>query len=130
VPVSFPLAGIDAVEGTIATVSRVAQGPGRLFPVVVTLPLDDRLRPGLTAYVALSVSSDTGLVVDVSAVINPSGRAAWVLRVRDGMAEKVPVTTGSLVDGRVRVDGALRRGDWVVTAGHQQLMDGDRVEVL
>jgi RND family efflux transporter MFP subunit len=129
VAVSFPLAGIEPVSGTISTVGQAAEGPGSLFPVVVTLPASEAIRPGLTASVALSSGRLSGLAVDVGAVINPTGQKAWVLRVIDGVARRVPVTTGALVDGRVQVSGDFHEGDWVVTAGHQQLMDGDRVEI-
>lgn len=129
IPVELPLVGLTGLVGTVRAVGD-ATVAGRLFPVLVALPEDPAVRPGVTAEVLFSAGAAPGLAVPVSAVANPSGAAASVLRVRDGRVERVPITTGVLVGDRVAVDGPISDGDLVVVAGHAWLVSDDAVEVM
>jgi membrane fusion protein, multidrug efflux system len=130
VTVDLPLVGRHGLQGTIAVVGKSALGPGGLFPVIVTLPEGDGIRGGLTAEVVLPAGAVSGLGVPVSAVLNPSGHSASVLKVDRGKAVRVPVTTHALVGEAIEVAGDLKAGDLVIVSGHQQLLGDESVEVL
>ena len=130
VAVDLPMIGKTDLNGRVTAVGKSALGPGGLFPVVVTLPPMDGLKSGLTAEVSLPTGATSGLGVPVSAVINPSGRAAALLKVTDGEVTRVSVETHRMVAGQIEVTGPIAAGDIVVTAGHQQLLGGEKVEVL
>ncbi len=130
IPVDLPLVGIRGLQGTVTQVGRNALGEGGLFPVVISLPVADGVRGGLTAEAVLPAGGVSGLGVPVGAVLNPSGRDAAVLKVVDGKAVRVPVTTYAMVDDWVEIDGDISENDLVIEAGHQQLLGGETVEVL
>jgi len=129
VHVDLPFLGLKNIDGRIETVGQVTAGYGRLFPVIVTLPEAEELRPGLTAEVVVPTAALPGMALPVAAVINPSGYRASVLRVTNGRVKRVFVETGTLVDSRVMVEGPLAVNDRVVVSGHAQLLDGEQVEV-
>lgn len=86
--------------------------------------------PGMT------VSADVGgrvfpraLMVPRSSVMYGEHRSACVMRVEKGRAVRVPVRVLLEQGGYVVVDGNLKRGESVVTAGVAELSDGDSVKV-
>ncbi len=136
VEVIVPLLG-RTVTGEIDSVGRTAAGPGRLFPVVATLPEASGVVVGATAELALTLESDDALAVPVEAVVNPGGRRPALFRVveADGAArvEKVHLEVGTLLGERVTVraedSGRLAPGDRVVVGGQRGLLDGEDVEI-
>jgi RND family efflux transporter MFP subunit len=129
VAVQLPFLGIET-EGRISRLSSVAGGPGGLFPVEITLADHDQIVAGLAAQVTLPLESQHRTTVPLRSVLNPGSSRPAVFRVVDGRAERVWVTIGQVVGDRVTVDGALREGDLVATAGHTALADRDPVEVF
>lgn len=74
------------------------------------------------------------LRVPLASIVNPSGDAAAVFRIRDGKAERLAVRLfgrGLADDGSVSIlCEELNPTDTVVVAGHADLVDGETVEVL
>ena len=72
------------------------------------------------------------VLVPLAAVVDPSGRAPYVLALDDDdRVRRAPVTPGRLAGGWVSVNGeGLAPGDRVVTAGQGRLEAGMRVRVL
>lgn len=129
VDVALPFAEGVEIRGEVVSIGSAAEGPGRLFPLVVRLPAHERLAPGTTAQVRLSPPERRSLTVPVSAVVDPSGRAPAVFCVREGRAVRVPIVVAGLHGERVGVSGALMDGEPVVVGGHSNLVDGDVVRV-
>ncbi len=121
------------VEGEIQSLGLAAAGPGRLFPVIVALPNEESVAPGMTAELTLRLAASASLAVPVEAVINPGGQrpAVFLVRPEGGVerAYRLPVEVGSLLDHRVLVQGDLAVGDRVVVGGQRGLLDGEPVEV-
>ncbi len=130
VPVDLPLVGIHGIDGEVTAIARSAAGPGGLFPVTITLPTTPGVRGGLTAEIELVARVASGIGVPIAAVVNPSGEQASVMKVEQDRAVRVKVVTHELVGDRIAVSGALREGDEVIVAGHQQLLGGEAVEVV
>ena len=79
----------------------------------------------LTAEILAASSED--LAVPVTAVsTGPDG--ASVLRVREGVAERVPVATGIRDNRLIGVASGLSAGDLVVTRAGAFVRDGDRID--
>ncbi|WP_189195318.1 efflux RND transporter periplasmic adaptor subunit [Micromonospora fulviviridis] len=84
-------------------------------------------RPGMNAVVRLRVREAADAVaVPASAVFSADGRdAVWVLR--DGKADRVPVTVGVQGQDLVQIVSGVRAGDRVVVRGADQVHDGQEL---
>ncbi len=128
VVVTLPLRGVTTT-GRISSRARAAGGPGRLFPIVISLARHPDLVPGTTVEVLLELEEEESLSLPLEAVLNPGSSRPSVFRVQDGRASQVSVELGRLKGRRVAVVADLEAGDLVVVAGHTALADGDPVEV-
>jgi len=88
---------------------------------------DRRLRPGLFANVDLEIAQrENALLIPESAVVfDREGTYVW--RVRDELAERVPVEVGLRKNGRVEVTLGLAAGDTIVTAGTHKVVEGHKL---
>ncbi|MFY1674977.1 efflux RND transporter periplasmic adaptor subunit [Plantactinospora sp. WMMB334] len=84
-------------------------------------------RPGMSAVVRLRVREAAGAVtVPAAALHTAQGRdAVWV--VRDGIAERVPVTVGVQGQDLVQIVSGVEPGQQVVVSGGDQVRSGERV---
>ncbi|MEU4336911.1 efflux RND transporter periplasmic adaptor subunit [Micromonospora lupini] len=84
-------------------------------------------RPGMNAIVHLRVREAADAVtVPASAVFSADGRdAVWV--VRDGKADRAPVTVGVQGSDLVQILNGVQAGDRVVVRGTDQVRDGQEV---
>ncbi|MFG2163670.1 efflux RND transporter periplasmic adaptor subunit [Micromonospora chersina] len=84
-------------------------------------------RPGMNAVVHLRVREAADAVaVPASAVFNADGRdAVWLLR--DGKADRVPVTVGVQGQDLVQIVSGVRAGDRIVVRGADQVHDGQEL---
>lgn len=133
VHLELPVLGDTTLVGEVKSVGRTAAGPGRLFPVVVTVPPNPQLIAGASAELVLLLENDNALSLPVEAVINPGGQQPAVFKVveSDGAAHahKVAVEVGTLLGHRVTVVGDLAAGDLVVVGGQRGLLAGEAVEI-
>lgn len=127
--VQFPLAGGLVAPARLTSVSRGAEEPGRLFPIIAELGPTPGVIPGMAGELLLRTSSGARPAVPLASVVDPSGKHPHVFRVRDGSAHRVPVRVHSLVGDRVTVSGGLEEGEPIVVEGHFGLLDGDPVRV-
>jgi membrane fusion protein (multidrug efflux system) len=88
---------------------------------------DRRLRPGLFANVDLEIAQrENALLVPESAVVfDRAGSYVW--RVRDEVAQRVPIEIGLRKGGTVEVTLGLQPGDTVVTAGTHKVVEGRKL---
>ncbi len=123
---------------------RVAPFPDESFRAVVTLvsPTIDvrtrtlrlkavlpnpegRLRPGLFAHVDLGVDRRSGVpMLPEEAVLYRSDEELVFVFNADGRVERRAIETGLHEGGEVEVVRGLEGGEFVVTRGHQDLIDG------
>ncbi|WP_146167813.1 HlyD family efflux transporter periplasmic adaptor subunit, partial [Micromonospora sp. MH33] len=84
-------------------------------------------RPGMNAVVRLRVREAADAVaVPASAVFSADGRdAVWLLR--DGKADRVPVTVGVQGQDLVQIVSGVRTGDRIVVRGADQVHDGQEL---
>lgn len=130
--VSIPLLGRSDLAAVIKSVGRTVAGPGRLFPVVATLPAAASLMAGTTAELTLELQSAQVLSLPIEAVVDPGGRRPAVFKILPGQptqVRKVFITLGDLIGARVEATGELALGDQVVVGGQRGLLDGETVEI-
>ncbi len=99
-----------------------------VYPVVVVfdaLPLDVSLRVGMTASVEIVVKRvESGTIVPTRALLRRDGRHVLIVA-RGGRAREVAVTPLAIGEDAAAVEGDVRVDDHVITAGFDQLEDGD-----
>jgi multidrug efflux pump subunit AcrA (membrane-fusion protein) len=112
-----------SARGGVAYRVRLALGAGR-FSDGRAAPTP---RPGMSAVVHLSVREARDVVtVPAAAVVRADGRdAVWLIR--DGKAQRVPVTLGVQGPDRVQVSAGLAAGDQVVVRGADRVTAGQAV---
>lgn len=105
---------VDATKGSVEVRLEVPEPP----------PF---LRPDMTVSVELLAGeSRDALVLPSEAVRDADGEAPWVLAVRDGRAQRVPVKLGLRGVGSVQVTQGVAEGDLTVPQT-EKVLPGDRV---
>jgi RND family efflux transporter MFP subunit len=125
--VEFRVRGYDRTfAGRIERIAPQADTSTRQVPIYVAIPnRGGELVAGLFAEGRVSSDEAEGLVAPVSAV-NTTGDEPWVLRVKDGRAERVPVVLG-LQDPRterVVITGGVSDGDTLLRGAAQGMTPG------
>jgi len=126
---TLPLQKGQRIAGRIESIGHGGEGAGRLFPVVVSLPTDAELIPGMTADFVLSRQDHSGVIVPVSSVVDSGGGETSVFVVEDGVAQRRPVEVAQLVGVHALVTRGLAAGEDVVSGGHFGLVPGQSVQV-
>jgi membrane fusion protein (multidrug efflux system) len=88
-----------------------------------------RLKPGFFAEVSIQTGSNpSALIIPESALFSQEGKFFTYI-VQDGTAQRKEVETGIRFEGKVEVLKGIQKGEWVVTAGHEQLSEGMKVKI-
>lgn len=116
-----------AENGTIVEVAQASGRRGELHPVLVNLPVNT-LQPGEPVEVGITPQETADTTVPLVSVMKSLGGAS-VFRIRDGLAERVPVTVQRVIGERVVVySDDLAADDQVIYAGMTRITHGDPVE--
>lgn len=120
----------EPFTGTTRRVARSVEPRTRAMMVELDVDnADGKLSPGMFAEVEWPVRrSKPTLFVPPSAVVQ-STEKTFVVRIKDGVVEQVPVQRGSAAADLVEVFGALGEGDLVARRGSEELRSGARVAV-
>lgn len=123
---SFP---DQKIEGKIVKIDS------RIDPVSRTVLIraafdnpDDKLRPGMSMFVHLSVPGELYPSVPELSLQWSSGKS-YVWRIKDGQSERVPVILKRRLNDKVLVEGGISPGDVIVVEGVQRLRNGRDVEI-
>ena len=110
--------GIDALRGSVEVRLRVPTPP-------------DYLRQDMTVSVDIEVARRAQAVVaPTQAVRDATTAQPWVLAVRNGRAERVPVKVGLRGDGRLEVLQGAAPGDALIPASLGLITAGQKVRAL
>jgi RND family efflux transporter MFP subunit len=131
--VSFEVRGYpeQTFEGRIQRISPVADPVTRQVPIFVAIPnTSGRLVAGLFAQGRVLHQVSNGLVVPTDAVDRRSGQP-FVVRVRNGKAERVAVTVGlhDEQSERVEIASGVQEGDVLLVGAAQGMTPGTPVRV-
>lgn len=127
---------VDALPGKTFTgvVDRVSPvvdaGTGTFAVTIAISGASGTLKPGMFGRVNIVYDTrvDT-LLVPRNAVITEDARST-VFLVREGVAQRQPVTTGYVNNGSIEIIDGLQSGDKVITVGQNSLKDGARVAII
>lgn len=118
------------LTGRIKYVGRAADLRTRSFPVEVEVANPDGLLlPGMIATVAASRPLPEGTVTIPTDWVVSRRVGQGVFTAAEGYAKWTPIELGEVLHDQVIVRSGLERGARVVTAGHRDLVDGDKVIV-
>jgi HlyD family secretion protein len=117
------------ISGTVRLVEPTIDPQTRLGTARIAIDDPSQVVKGMFLTAEVTVRQAEALAVPVTAVgSGPEGTT--VMRVRDGVVERVPVTTGIRDGGRIGITGGLEAGDLVVTKAAAFVRDGDRINPI
>jgi len=118
-------------DGKVYVIDPIVDENGRAVRLRARIDNPDRiLKPGLFARVRIAVESRENAVLVPESAVFAEGQKRLVYRVIDGRAVETEVHLGHRRPGEVEVLSGLAAGEIVITAGHQQVRDGARVDVV
>jgi HlyD family secretion protein len=126
------IAHLSAVEGEAPIPGQVRLVEPTIDPVTrlgtARIQIDDptRVVKGMILTAEVIVAEQEQLAVPVSAV-GSDAEGATVMRVRDGVVERVPVVLGIRDGGLVGLTGGLAQGDLIVTKAGAFVRPGDHI---
>ncbi|MBX3234448.1 MAG: efflux RND transporter periplasmic adaptor subunit [Labilithrix sp.] len=117
-------------KGVTKRVASSIDAKTRSMPVELDVDnADGRLAPGMFATVSWPVKRTTPTTFVPAGAIGQSTERTFVVRVKDKVAEQVPVQRGATQGDLVEVFGALEPTDTVAAKASEDLRTGTRVEV-
>jgi HlyD family secretion protein len=117
------------ISGEVRLVEPSIDRQSRLGTARIVIDEPERVVKGMFLTAEIKVSEDESLAVPVTAVgAGPEGAA--VMRVRDGVVERVNVTTGIRDGGMIGIVEGLSEGDLVVTKAGAFVRPGDRINPI
>jgi membrane fusion protein, multidrug efflux system len=122
--------GRKSVAGAVTFMNNTVDPTTGTIQLKATFPnADHALWPGQFVDVALTLTSETALVLPSQAV-QTGQKGAYVFVVKpDSTVEARPVTVGRRLAREVTIAGGLKAGERVVTDGQLRLVPGARVDV-
>ncbi len=133
--VTLPDLGNEEIPSTVRTVSRTISATSRTFTVELRLPASQagKLRPNMVATVRIQNYGQSNATVLPVDLIQHDEENAYVLVVnRDGgkaVAAKRVIKTGQTYNGKQEITSGLKPGDEVISAGYQNLNEGQQLKV-
>ena len=130
VPFSVPAYPGETFRGAIARVAHSLDDKTRTMAVELDVSNPGlRLAPGMYAEVRWPVRMPhPSLLVPPTSIVTTTEQT-FVIRVKEGKVEWVPVTRGPAVENLVEVYGSLKQGDMIVHRGTDELRGGAQVQV-
>jgi len=116
----------EPLNGKIRLVSPLIDSTTRLGGVRISIEPGSPLVSGMFADAEILVAERDTTAIPVTAVGSTDGKAT-VMRVRDGLVERVVVKTGIRDSGWVEIVEGLAPGETVVTKAGAFVRDGDRI---
>jgi membrane fusion protein (multidrug efflux system) len=133
--VTLPDLGNEEIPSTVRTVSRTISATSRTFTVELRLPSTQagKLRPNMVATVRIQNYGQANATVLPVDLIQHDEENAYVLVVnRTGskaVAAKRVIKTGQTYNGKQEITSGLKPGDEVISAGYQNLNEGQIVKI-
>jgi RND family efflux transporter MFP subunit len=129
VPFTLPAFPGETFHGVIARIAHSLDDKTRTMAVELDVNNPGlRLAPGMYPEVRWPVrSSRPSLLVPPTSIVTTTEQT-FVIRVRDGIVEWVPVTRGPSIGSLMEVYGSLRPGESIARRGTDELRAGTRVQ--
>lgn len=129
VPFTVPAFPGETFRGVISRVAHSLDDKTRTMAVELEVTNPGlRLAPGMYPEVRWPVRNPRPALLVPPTTIVTTTEQTFVIRVKDGTVEWVPVTRGPTVGNLVQVYGSLKQGDTIVRRGTDELRVGTRVQ--
>jgi len=129
VPFTLPAFPGETFRGVIARVARSLDDKTRTMAVELDVNNPGlRLAPGMYPEVRWPVRNPRPSLLVPPTTIVTTTEQTFVIRVKDGVVEWVPVTRGPAVGNLVEVFGSLKQGDTIARRGTDELRAGTHVQ--
>ena len=116
----------EALVGVVRLVEPTIDATSRLGRVRITLDRPELVRSGMFVDATVLVVERKTSAVPVTAV-GSGADGSTVMRVRDGLVERVSVTTGIRDAGMIEITSGVVPGDLIVTKAAAFVRDGDKI---
>lgn len=124
----FPVTG-DTIKTKLTYVAESVDPLSCAFLVQVKLGSDKKLHPNMTCIMKIAnYENDNAIIVPVS-VIQKTSKGDMLFVADGNKAKSVIVQTGYNSNGQVEILSGLSAGDKVITAGFEDLNDGDKIAI-
>lgn len=123
----------DANDSLITKVTFAAKAidpSSRSFAVEIRLPTRKTLRPNMTAILKIADYSKSKAIVIPVKAIQKSEEGDYVFVNNSGIAKRKNVKVGATYGGQSEILSGLNVGDQLITAGAEDIEDGDKIKVL
>lgn len=129
--VVLPDLGDEEFPTTVRTVSRGISAVSRTFSVELKVPakLARQLRPNQVAQVRIQNYAAASVPVLPVDAVQKDETNSFVYIVEGGKAAKRVIKTGKTYNGKVEIAQGLKADDKVITAGYQNLNEGQAVSI-
>ncbi len=121
----------ETFDGEVYVIDPIVDAGGRAVKLRARIPNPDgRLLPGLFARVQIVIERRENSVLVPESAVFAEGQKHYVYRVVEGRAVQTEIELGQRRPGQVEIRSGLDADSVVVTAGHQQIKNGSRVEIV
>ena len=129
--VVLPDLGPQEYATTVRVVSRTISAISRAFTAELRVPaaLAGQLRPNMVVQVRIQNYQRQAVPVLPVDAVQKDETNSFVYVVKDGKATKRIIQTGKTYNGKVEISSGLKTDDKVVTAGYQNLNEGQAVSL-
>jgi len=121
----------EEYQGRVFSVGMKANESTLTFPIEVEIVnnLEPKLMPGMVARLKIKTGNHSQVMVIPQEVILDEEKGFFVFVARDGVAHKVKINPGSIIDSQVIVRDGLSPGDLVITVGSHAIAEGTKVKI-
>ena len=118
----------DTINTKLSFASKTIDPLSRSFSIEAQLPSNRKYHPNMLAVLKIvEYENSKALTVPVNA-IQKAENGDYVFIADRGKAKRMNITTGKVSDSKAEVLSGLKVGDQVITAGTQNLNEGDAVK--
>ncbi len=129
-PVLIVLPNIgDSIKATVSFVGETVDVISRSFKVEVMLANSTKLHPNMSCIMKIANYTNASAIVVPISVIQKTSEGQMVYVADGNKAKSIPVTTGRTSNGNVEVLSGLNSGDKVITAGYEEMENGQNISI-
>lgn len=119
------------LNSRISFVATIVDPSTRTFTIEAPLPSDNALKPNMLARIKINDQTQAkAIVINQNLIQNTENGQLVYVAVNEGgkkVAKAKTVKTGQSYGGQIEVTQGLQAGDQIVTAGYQDLVDGQPI---
>jgi RND family efflux transporter MFP subunit len=130
------LTGInDTLKAKVSSISQVINNNNRTF-IMILKPLNkaSMLKPNLLAIVQIKDFNAKNAISVPAAVVQSKNNKQYLTQaIQENnvwKAKVVPIETGPVQSGRVLVQSGIDAGDYIITNGYLNVLDGDKINPI